>query len=115
MTITVESPTTTQAQQQAALLRDLAALLDRHPAATDFRLVTVSDDLPVADDEVLVQRRNPSRQTLELHPIKITHLQPSDVLHLPLDPTDSTWTNYASTPQEVQYVKGPDGYHYMVR
>ncbi|MEU3602669.1 hypothetical protein ABZ714_28735 [Streptomyces sp. NPDC006798] len=99
MTLTVP----TLAEQQAALLRDLSGVLERHTAATAVRLVFVCDELPLADDEILVQRLNTNDRILELRPVKTSELVPGDVLYNPQDPADSAWIDYAASPVDQEY------------
>ncbi|MEE4543498.1 hypothetical protein V2S66_16145 [Streptomyces sp. V4-01] len=98
MTILAED---TLVAQEADLLGRLKAILDGHPAGAAFRLLLAPADLPVADDEVLVQEIDTDRGVVELHPRKLSDVNLDDVLHAAqvIDPADQALALHAGSPR----------------
>jgi hypothetical protein len=82
---------TTPVAQQADLLARLKSVLDNHPAGAAFHLLYAAASVPVASDEVLVQRLDAERGVLEVRPCKLTDLRADDVLQATqvIDPADA--------------------------
>ena len=106
----------TLASQQAAMLDQLRAVLDGHPAGSAFRLIYAPEALPVAPDEVLVQTLDADRGALVLTPRKLGDLARGDLLHATqiIDPADPALARYAAMPRAECWVKDEKtGIHVM--
>ncbi|MFJ4688283.1 hypothetical protein [Streptomyces sp. NPDC088789] len=90
---------------------ELAAVLGRHPIAASWRLVCAVDELAPTAGESLVQTAG--TRTLTVRPVPNADLRPGDILHATrtLDPADTAWTDYATTPRNDHYHSHtrPDG------
>ncbi len=53
--------------QDAAFVRDLVEVLERHGNLDRFGLCLLHDHFPLADDEVLVETNDPAARTLHAH------------------------------------------------
>jgi hypothetical protein len=93
--------------QEADLLARVRDLLATHPAGTGFRLLVVDDEVPVREDEVIVQEFNPVRGVVELRPRKLTEVNPGDTLHAArvINPNDHKFVSYAQSPQATVWLK----------
>jgi hypothetical protein len=85
--------------QEADLLGRLKAMLDDHPAGAAFRLLLAPADVPVADDEVLVQEIDTDRGVVQLRPRKVSDVHLGDVLHdTQIVNLDEDFARYAAMP-----------------
>ncbi|WP_019061531.1 hypothetical protein [Streptomyces prunicolor] len=94
---TAVSPLTLVAQQ-AALLREINEVLERHPVAGAFRLLYAPETLEVSHDTVFVQVVDAERGVVELHPRHLFEIASGDVLHATqtFDLGDDALSDYAS-------------------
>ncbi|MGC0334908.1 hypothetical protein RKD23_007985 [Streptomyces sp. SAI-170] len=91
--------TATLVQQQAELMEELHAVLQRHPVGGAFRLLYAPQELDVPAGTVLVQKLNPETGVVELHPRGLSELSNADVMHEVLDPSDQALRYYANQAQ----------------
>ncbi|MEV0445334.1 hypothetical protein AB0I46_41140 [Streptomyces spectabilis] len=92
-----------------ALLADMNAVLQRHPIATDLRLMAVPHGLDVPADHMLVLLPGQDGRGWEVQPRPIDALRPGDV---PLatqliDPRDDVLRTYATGPRAENWMRNP--------
>lgn len=87
----------TMVDQQSDLIGQLAALLQQHPLGESFKLLYTPHGLPLAEDEVLVQKVDAERHVMELHPTALSDILLGDVMHDTqiVNPQDRALTGYA--------------------
>ncbi len=104
--------TETLAHQDADLLKRLHSVLGEHPAGPSFQLLFAPEGLNIGVDEILIQRLDPARNVIELHPCKISDLKLRDVPHpsqvVPL--SDGDFARYTQKPEATQYFATKDGH-----
>ncbi|MFD9190389.1 hypothetical protein ACFWCA_19425 [Streptomyces phaeochromogenes] len=87
----------TVVDQHTDLISQLAEVLQKHPLGEAFTLLYTPDQLPLAQDEILVQRVDPERRVVELRPTALSDIALGDVLHTTqtVNPQDDALTGYA--------------------
>lgn len=89
--------TGTVTQDLAAFAADLAKVIERHQGtAPGLRLLLTAQTLNLASDEVLIQQVATDGRGLTLRPCRLADLRLSDVVHHPIDPTDTALRTYAA-------------------
>ncbi|MFE9686808.1 hypothetical protein [Streptomyces sp. NPDC006285] len=83
--------------QHAALIGQIATVLQQHPLGKAFTLLYTREGLPLAQDEVLVQRVDAERRVIELCPTALADVDLDGVLHetQTITPQDGALTGYA--------------------
>ncbi|MGW4890237.1 hypothetical protein [Streptomyces murinus] len=106
MTVAVPTPV----EQQISLFRDLREVLDRHPFGGAVRLMYAPQELPLADDEVLVQEIDADHRVMHLRPVRLSDVGSGVVLHETqvLDPADRALSDYAQTTSAKGCYMGED-------
>ncbi|MFK0284228.1 hypothetical protein ACIQVL_27730 [Streptomyces sp. NPDC090499] len=96
----------TLVHQDADLLDRLRSVLGDHPAGPSFQLLFAPEGLNVAADEILVQRLDPDRNVIELHPRKIADIGLADVPHTSqtVSLSDDDFARYAQSPMATRYL-----------
>jgi len=95
-------------RSETTLFEQLHKVLSAHPAGRSVRLVYAPDGPALAPPgEVLVQRADPTRNALELHPTGLNDLAPGDTLHATqtISITDPAFGVPAATNAAASYCK----------
>ncbi|MEE1764393.1 hypothetical protein [Streptomyces sp. SP18BB07] len=98
----------TLVERHTDLMSRLTAVIQEHGVDGDFKLLYAPQGLPLEEGEMLVQKVDPERRVIELHPTPLREVTLSDVLHdtQTVCLSDESFTTYAEQPSASDCVTG---------